>query len=57
VKTELEIFNAVEYALRNEGVKENARSEDGEYEVEICYAESLIPLVKCVLRELGYDNR
>lgn len=46
------IFNAIEYALRHEGVTEIAFSEDGEYEVEIHEASSLMPFVKCLLREL-----
>ncbi|MCO7729044.1 hypothetical protein L614_002000000210 [Ochrobactrum sp. J50] len=46
------IFNAVEYALRHEGVTEIAFSEDGEYEVEIHEASSLMPFVRCLLREL-----
>jgi len=50
--TEAAIFNAIEYALRHEGVAEIAISEDGEYEVEIHGASSLMPFVKCLLREL-----
>lgn len=46
------IFNAIEYALRHEAVTEIASSEDGEYEVEIHEANSLMPFVKCLLREL-----
>ncbi len=46
------IFNAIEYALRHEGVTEIAFSEDGEYEVGIHDASSLMPFVKCLLREL-----
>jgi len=46
------IFNAIEYALRHEGVTEIAFSEDGEYEVEIHEASSLMPFVMCLLREL-----
>ncbi|MDH0369036.1 hypothetical protein [Brucella anthropi] len=46
------IFNAVEYALRHEGVTEIAFAEDGEYEVEIHEASSLMPFVNCLLREL-----
>lgn len=49
---ETAIFNAIEYALRHEGVTEIAFSEDGEYEVEIHDASSLMPFVKCLLREL-----
>ncbi|PWL18851.1 hypothetical protein DKP76_07255 [Falsochrobactrum shanghaiense] len=50
--TETAIFNAIEYALRREGVTEVAFAEDGEYEVEIHEASSLMPFVKCLLREL-----
>lgn len=46
------IFNAIAYALRHEGVTEVAFSEDGEYEIEIHEASSLMPFVKCLLREL-----
>jgi hypothetical protein len=46
------IFNAIEYALHHERVTEIAFSEDGEYEVEIHEASSLMPFVKCLLREL-----
>lgn len=50
--SETAIFNAIEYALRHEGVTEIAFSEDGEHEVEIHEASSLMPFVKCLLREL-----
>lgn len=50
--TEPTIFNAIEYALRHEGVTEVAFSEDGEYEIEIHEAFRLMPFVKCLLREL-----
>lgn len=49
---ETAIFNAIEYALRHEGVTEIVLSEDGECEVEIREASSLMPFVKRLLREL-----
>jgi hypothetical protein len=50
--SETEIQNAIEYAMRHEGVTEIVPSEDGEYEVEIYEASSLTPFVMCLLREL-----
>gem|GEM_PF-1117604 len=50
--SEIEVFNAIEYALRREGVTEIAWAEDGEYEVEIYDANNLKPFVLCLLREL-----
>lgn len=50
---EMDVFNAIEYALRRNGVTETAADEGGEYEVEIYDANSLLPFVLCVLRELG----
>ncbi|GAA5664932.1 hypothetical protein L614_002400000040 [Ochrobactrum sp. J50] len=50
--SETEIQNAIEYAMRREGVTEIVPSEDGEYEVEIYEASSLTPFVMCLLREL-----
>lgn len=49
---DVDIFNAVDYALRKEGVREIAWSEDGEYEIEICYADSLMPFIRVFLEEL-----
>ncbi len=51
--TETTIFNAIEYAMRREPVTEIAAYEDGDFEVEIYDANSLLPFVMCVLRELG----
>ncbi|HWD14307.1 MAG TPA: hypothetical protein VG519_13235 [Pseudochrobactrum sp.] len=52
--TETTIFNAIEYAMRREPVTEVGGDEGGEYEVEIYDANSLLPFVMCVLRELGF---
>lgn len=51
--TETAAFNAIEYAMRREPVTEVGVDEGGEYEVEIYDANSLLPFVMCVLRELG----
>lgn len=51
--TEMDVFNAIEYAMRREPVTEVGVDESGEYEVEIYDANSLLPFVLCVLRELG----
>lgn len=50
---EIDVFNAIEYAMRHEPVTETACGEGGEYEVEIYEASSLQPFVMCLLRELG----
>lgn len=53
-----DIILAIRYALRKEGIGVIGVDENGEYECEIHEedAESVLPFVKCLLRELGYTQ-
>lgn len=53
-----DIILAIRYALRKEGIGIIVSGEYGEYDVELEEedAESVLPFVKCLLRELRYEE-
>lgn len=53
-----DIILAIRCALRKEGIGIICSGEYGEYDVELEEedAESVLPFVKCLLRELGYTE-
>lgn len=50
--TDVEILNAIDYALRRNPIEESADGEEGECVMEITDPQTLVPFVMTLLEEL-----
>ncbi|MCV9910203.1 hypothetical protein OIV19_21650 [Brucella sp. HL-2] len=50
--TDVDIRNAIDYALRRNPIEESADGEEGECTMEITDPATLLPFVMCLLEEL-----